>query len=158
MTRGLDITDLFEAHHLNMEKASALLPKYYIKVCAFIHRPKMRTARSDRRMKEDAMATSCYAWAPGDFYSTLRSRLKPLIPHHGPTAVFQIICFATLVLWLLFWSMAVSQGSFLFAFASGLMMHALMGIGFVALPLSLLRSALQLESLSALQAQFFPRR
>jgi cytochrome b involved in lipid metabolism len=34
LTKGLDITDLFEVHHLNLDKASALLPKYYVKVPA----------------------------------------------------------------------------------------------------------------------------
>ena len=79
------------------------------------------------------MSTSSYVWAPGDFYSTLRAKLKPLIPRHGPTAQFRAMCFATLALWLLFWSLAVSQGSFAFAVAAGWMMHALMGIGFVLL-------------------------
>lgn len=109
LTKGLDITDLFEVHHLNIEKASAILPKYYV--------------------KDDAVSTCCYTWAPGDFYSTLRSRLQPLIPRHGPTTQFLVICFATLALWTFFWLTAIFRGSFLHAFAAGLMMHALMGIG-----------------------------
>jgi cytochrome b involved in lipid metabolism len=32
LTRGLDITDLFEVHHVNIEKATAILPKYYVQV------------------------------------------------------------------------------------------------------------------------------
>jgi len=32
MTKGQDITDLFEVHHLNLDKASSILPKYFFKV------------------------------------------------------------------------------------------------------------------------------
>jgi cytochrome b involved in lipid metabolism len=32
LTKGLDITDLFEVHHLNIDKATAILPKYYVQV------------------------------------------------------------------------------------------------------------------------------
>ena len=32
LTRGMDITDLFEVHHLNVDKACAVLPKFYVKV------------------------------------------------------------------------------------------------------------------------------
>jgi hypothetical protein len=79
------------------------------------------------------VSTCCYIWAPGDFYSTLRSRLQPLIPHHGPTAQFRALCCATLALWLCFWLAAIVRGSFSLAFAAGVMMHALMGIGCVGL-------------------------
>ena len=41
LTKGLDITDLFEVHHLNFDKASAVLPKYYVKV-----KPRLSTGRA----------------------------------------------------------------------------------------------------------------
>jgi hypothetical protein len=80
-------------------------------------------------LQDDAAASCCYAWAPGDFYSTLRARLKTAIPHHGPTSQFLALCYLTLALWSTLWFAAVTQGSFAFALAAGLMMHALMGIG-----------------------------
>ena len=94
------------------------------------------------------MSTCCYTWAPGDFYGTLRSRLKALIPHHGPTAQFRAMCFATLALWLVLWLAAVIRGSFPLAFAAGLMMHALMGIGCAALFLHCTPSAVDSASSS----------
>jgi cytochrome b involved in lipid metabolism len=44
LTKGLDITDLFEVHHLNLDKASAILPKYYVKVRAVASR--LNTSRA----------------------------------------------------------------------------------------------------------------
>ncbi len=133
LTRGLDITDLFEVHHLNIDKATAILPKYYIQASDALDRYRrrnvfLRTVCADA-LQEDVATSSCYTWAPGDFYSTLRSRLKNSIPQHGPTAQFLAICYLTLALWSMLWFMAVSHGSFAFALAAGLMMHALMGIG-----------------------------
>ncbi len=127
LTKGLDITDLFEVHHLNFDKASAVLPKYYVKV----KHASAPAAHRDAAVKDDAVSTCCYSWTQGDFYSTLRSKLKLLIPQHGPTTQFTAACFATLALWTVFWSLAVARGSFCFALAAGWMMHALMGIGLV---------------------------
>jgi hypothetical protein len=42
MTRGLDITDLFEVHHLNIDKASAVLPKFYVEASAGTPSPPLR--------------------------------------------------------------------------------------------------------------------
>ncbi|KAJ3332225.1 Cytochrome b5- protein, partial [Gonapodya sp. JEL0774] len=66
MTKGADITEAFESHHPNIDFIRAnILPKYYVR-------------------QADWSRESPLTFTPGDFYDTLRSRVRETIRKIGP--------------------------------------------------------------------------
>ncbi|KAI9006775.1 hypothetical protein DFJ74DRAFT_376490 [Hyaloraphidium curvatum] len=65
MTRGQDITEHFEAHHLDIEKARAVLEKYYVR-------------------DADWPRESPLTVEPGGFFDVLRARVREAVKKQGP--------------------------------------------------------------------------
>merc|ERR1712136_593799 len=62
-TRGMDITEMFEAHHVDIEKAEVILKKYFVQ-------------------KADGPRNSQYTFSKSGFYHKLRKRALPIWKTH----------------------------------------------------------------------------
>jgi hypothetical protein len=74
ISRGTDITELFESSHPNIAKASSFLEKYYV--------AEAKTVRNTRT----------FTFHKNDFYDTLRSRVLPILDRYGRSATWQMTC------------------------------------------------------------------
>merc|ERR1719446_98006 len=121
LTKGQDITEAFEVHHLNHEKAEKVLKTMYVKDAAegYIGR---------------------YSWDDSGFYRTLRSRVQKIFgkrrdgrPDTGPTSYFLgLCCFAIAVHFMSFAAM-LRWPSILSAVIAGFTLQPFHGIGHNAL-------------------------
>mmetsp|Transcript_123769 Transcript_123769/g.309413 ORF Transcript_123769/g.309413 Transcript_123769/m.309413 type:complete len:811 (-) Transcript_123769:227-2659(-) len=121
LTRGQDITEAFEVHHINMPKAEAILKTTYIK-------------------DADPGYVSRYAWDDNGFYRTLKRRVREVIgtlpdgrPDTGPTQYFiGLCCFAVAVHFASFGAL-LCCGHWFLAVLAGFTLQAFHGIGHNAL-------------------------
>eukprot|EP00485_Elphidium_margaritaceum_P019079 CAMPEP_0202727132 /NCGR_PEP_ID=MMETSP1385-20130828/184966_1 /ASSEMBLY_ACC=CAM_ASM_000861 /TAXON_ID=933848 /ORGANISM="Elphidium margaritaceum" /LENGTH=805 /DNA_ID=CAMNT_0049393371 /DNA_START=38 /DNA_END=2455 /DNA_ORIENTATION=+ len=122
LTRGQDITEAFEAHHLNSAKAEATLKTMYVR-------------------DADPDYVGRYVWSDNGFYRTLKRRVadhfkvKPQqqLPDTGPTQSFLYLCVFAIALHLSVFAIAVWRGSLAWAIAAGLTLQTFHGIGHNAL-------------------------
>lgn len=114
LSKGTDVTELFESCHPNIEKARALLPKYFV-----------RKATGKRN-------TASFTFKPNGFYATLRARAWKIISQHGPGPTSEILMVHDSLLCLFLCSMllmtshrSLDQYWMLFAGTSGLLLALL---------------------------------
>lgn len=91
MSKGTDITELFESSHPNIEKARALLQKYFTKKAIIERNGKALT------------------FEPGGFYDTLRKRAWDVLKVTGTGPTVRMLCIhdTLLVLFLAFLALTV---------------------------------------------------
>ncbi len=95
MSKNLDITELFESCHYNIEKATALLDKYYVADC-----PKGKERNSSK-----------FTFKPDGFFVTLREKVKKYLATRKPTSYFAtsaVVLDLLFVGFLLSWVMIIS--------------------------------------------------
>lgn len=122
LTRGSDITDAVETHHLDMGKVQAILAKTFVRDA-----PKAKAARAKAR----------FTFADDDFYRTLKRRAVKVLgassAGHGPTAAMHAVSATLLAGWLAcFVGMCAFGGTALPLLAAAVgatFLHALMGVG-----------------------------
>lgn len=117
LTKGQDVTEAFEVHHLNIPKVQSVLSTMYVKDAA-----------------DDYVGR--YAWDDNGFYRTLKGRVRNILgtrkdgrPDTGPTTQFLALCgFAILVHFITFAAM-LRWPSVLLAVLAGFTLQPFHGIG-----------------------------
>lgn len=122
MTRGQDITDLFETHHINHAKAVKVLAKYRIK----------KSAQDSAPAVVDTSAIRTYDWGGNStFYGTLKKRVfeefsgkgkaknGSLMAATGPTTNMLLLSYATLALFAISFLVTTFTGSLLSCVLTG---------------------------------------
>ena len=123
MTKGQDITEAFEVHHLNILKAEKVLKRYYVK-------------------DADSKYVGRYFWDDNNFYRTLKRRTaevlevgdQPGLPAKTkPTLGFKFLCIFAILLHFATFALLMRFPSLPFAILAGLTLQAFHGIGHNAL-------------------------
>jgi hypothetical protein len=122
LTRGQDVTEAFEVHHLNSAKAEAVLKKYYVR-------------------DADPSYIGRYTWDPASFYPTLKRRVSALFktradgrPDTSHTLQFQMLCAGVIAIhFTSFAALLYCGGSAWMALVAGFTLQAFHGIGHNAL-------------------------
>ena len=118
MTRGMDCTDAFETHHLNMARATKLLEQFVV----------------GRPAKELVGKTDAYDWRDDGFYRTTRRKcwetlLAGGVRPFGPTGFMLFLCSASAVLFVCLFVATCMTSSYAVASGAGYSIFVLMGIG-----------------------------
>jgi alpha-ketoglutarate-dependent taurine dioxygenase/fatty acid desaturase len=121
LTKGQDITEAFEVHHLNTAKAEAVLKSMYVKDAS-----------------EDY--TARYQWDDNGFYRTLKRRVRRIFgtrrdgrPDTGPTRFFIGLCIFAIGLHFLCYAAMLKWPGVLTAIIAGFTLQPFHGIGHNAL-------------------------
>ena len=121
MTRGSDITELVETHHLNMPAVEAVLTKTFVKEA-----PRAALAKAEPR----------FTFEPNGFYKTLQRRVVAVVgtdmAQHGPTSEMLAVCTTLLLCWALaFGAMCVAPmaTAAIASIVAAFLLHGLMGVG-----------------------------
>jgi alpha-ketoglutarate-dependent taurine dioxygenase len=118
LTKGQDVTEAFEVHHLNSAKAEAVLRKYFVR-------------------DADPDYVGRYTWDPASFYPTLKRRVSKFFktrsdgrPDTSHTLYFQLLCAGVMALhFATFAALLYSGGSMWVALLAGYTLQAFHGIG-----------------------------
>jgi fatty acid desaturase len=109
LTRGMDITEAYETHHLNEEKVNNILKQYYIKDVAY-----------DGRFK----------WEENSFFKVLKKRVREKVGSNT-FASLKTKLYSYIILLIYIFSFLASSyyKSYFFALIAGMLIFALIGIG-----------------------------
>lgn len=113
MTRGSDITDFVETHHLNIEKIQEILIKYHVK---------------DSEIHKDFFR---FEWSEKTLYSSLRKRVANYMKTRGKTGDIstKLQYFLLIVLFFVSFFLLYASQSQLIAFLTGVLSFAMLGVG-----------------------------
>ena len=144
LTQGMDVTVLFESHHVDGPKVEAVLKKFYVRDCKPPPTAAGNGGHGGRRAKkitattaaseqhqEEAPCEEDFSYKQGDFFQTFKRKAATALAGraHGPTLGMRVIVWAVLLSWLASFVGCCLSSSYLPPLLAGFLLHVLIGIG-----------------------------